>query len=116
MWPANGTRRARWARAVACLFVVAILSDLALDSTCDWPETGAPASSSLAPPGHAPDTRDPCADGCLPDCFCCSQSVTRAPAILSRPAEAVAVAACPPPAPDPAGVRPVPYHPPRSIA
>ena len=60
--------------------------------------------------------QDPCAGTCVPDCFCCSQSLTRGPAVLPPDAGPVTVA---PSLDSPAGRRglhPVPYRPPLNLA
>lgn len=60
-------------RAAAWLLLVVIGIDLAVDAGCD--SIGSVASASAvgeATPGH---TDEPCADFCVPDCFCCSRSL-----------------------------------------
>jgi len=106
--------RARWGRVLACLFVCAIMADLALDGSCDSVSISTGSSSILAPDGAG--APDPCANGCVPDCFCCSQSVTRGRAVLPPDAGPATLTVSIPTNPAPTGVRPVPYHPPLNLA
>ena len=109
VWPAN--RRALWIRALGCLFVFAILADVCFDVDCD---------GALAPPAHGATVAassgdgspDACARGCVPDCYCCSQSITTGPAVLPPDAGPVVPMQAPLSTPSPVGVRPVPYRPP----
>jgi hypothetical protein len=107
---ARATSRGRWVRALACLFVLAIGSDLALDSNCDG-VPAAPVSVALAA-ASASGAPDDCASRCVPDCFCCSQSLTRTAVVLPPDAGPVGRAQSLPLRLSPAGVRPVPYRPP----
>jgi len=106
--------RARWFRVLACLFVCAILADIAFDASCDAVSTYTVSGPGIAASGAG--AQDPCANGCVPDCFCCSQSVTRGPAVLPPDAGPATLTVSLPPNPAPAGIRPVPYHPPLSPA
>lgn len=108
---AAANRRARWIRPLACLFVFAILADLACDGNCDGALALPASAASVAASGDL-GSQDACARGCVPDCFCCSQSIARGQAVLppdagpvrpSRPLRATR---------GPEGVRPVPYRPP----
>lgn len=112
-------RRIRWAvRAAGALLVLfTIAADILADSRCH-PPAGAQAPPALAGPSSLPPSteQDPCATSCVPDCYCCSQSVTRGAAAL--PPDAGPVSHTLPwllPA-SPSGVRPVPYRPPLDLA
>lgn len=101
----------------ALLVLLTITADILADSRCH-PPARVHGPAALAGPSSLPPSteRDPCATGCVPDCYCCSQSVTRGPAIL--PPDAGPVMPTLPlliPA-APAGVRPVPYRPPLRLA
>jgi len=94
--------------------VFAIFAELALDQ-CDRAVAGV-ASQPMAVSSGAHNQQDPCADGCVPDCFCCCQGTTPEQTVL--PAALAAVAAAPslnPPV-GPRGVRPVLYRPPLKLA
>ena len=110
----SSRRHARWVRVLACLFVSAILADLAFDGACDR-AFAATASNTLI---DAPSVGngDPCAGGCVPDCFCCSQAVTHGPAVLPPAAGPVVVAPDLDPTACPSGLLPVPYRPPLNLA
>ena len=103
-----------WVRALACLFLSAILADLAFDRTCDRASAAETSSPSIA--ARSVGNEDPCAGGCVPDCFCCSQSLTRGPAVLTPDVGPVTVAPSLNPAAGPRGLRPVPYRPPLNLA
>lgn len=97
------------------LFLCLILVDLGLDGNCDAvPMAG---GSKLAFVARSTDrTPDACVDFCVPDCFCCSRSVTAAPTLLPPLGAPIAEAPEVRARPTPAGVRPVPYHPPLPTA
>jgi hypothetical protein len=106
-WSGRLTAAVRLAAALALL--LAIGSDLAADSRCHaGPAAPAPAGAAAL---QAP-SQEACGAACVPDCYCCSTpSVGLATALLeptgpARPLVAVAEDDCP------AGVRPLPYHPP----
>lgn len=115
-WHSRRTQRIWLAvrAAAALLLLFTITADILADSRCH------PAARAQVPAGlwgSVPSTdQDPCDAGCVPDCYCCSQSVTRGPAVL--PPDAGPVTPTPPllPAAAPAGVRPVPYRPPLALA
>jgi hypothetical protein len=107
--------RARFVRGLACLFLGAIVADLALDGNCDPPETVVAAATSVTASGPA-GAQDSCARVCVPDCYCCSHSVAYGPSTLPPDAGPVRLAPAPRPVAVPAGVLPLPYHPPRSLA
>lgn len=95
----------------AALVVCIIFADIALDGSCDPVATGG-ATQVAFTAGTTDGANDPCADLCVPDCFCCSRSVTAGPAILPPMIGPVAAASELRAPATPAGVRPVPYHPP----
>jgi len=114
MWLRDAGRRERWVRVLACLFVSAILADLAFDANCDPVSTSTASGSNLVASGAG--AQDACANGCVSDCFCCSQSVTGGPAVLPPDAGPATLTVSRPPNPAPTGVRPIPYHPPLNLA
>lgn len=108
-WPAK--RRSRWIRALAALFLSAILADVCFDADCDGTlVSGAQAATLAVSSGGG--ASDACARGCVPDCYCCSQSITTGPAVLPPDAGPVVPMQAPLSTPSPVGVRPVPYRPP----
>jgi hypothetical protein len=96
-------------RAIAALLLLAsIAADLASDSRCHPLAPLAPGASVRA----AADSTDACADGCVPDCYCCS---TVSPTALFRLAGAECQHAPFAGPADPSaasGVSPAPYRPP----
>ena len=79
---------------LATLAVLAVIGQDLVDSTCfdcDLARVSAPVVSSAAGAGG-----DACADGCLPDCFCCA---TPAPAVTLVLTQGLAVLDRPPTAP-----------------
>lgn len=102
-----------WAvvRAAAALLVLfTITADIVADSRCHLP---AHIQGRAVLRGPAPSAnQDPCSTGCVPDCYCCSQSVTRGPAVLPPDAGPATVTLPLLLSAAPAGVRPVPYRPP----
>lgn len=118
LWRLMRTRLRRpavWMRLFAATLVCLILADVALDGSCDPFPAFASRDAKLTSAGTE-GTGDACADQCIPDCFCCSQGVAAIPATLP------AVLGPAIWAPDlrapvaPIGVRPIPYHPPLSLA
>jgi hypothetical protein len=102
-------------RAVAAIGVLfAITAGILADSRCHRLERTQvhPGLWSAVPPGG----QDPCAGACVPDCYCCSQSVTPGPAVLPPDAGPVSLTVALLPAATPAGIRPVPYRPPLRLA
>jgi hypothetical protein len=103
-------------RAAAALLVLfTITADIVADSRCH-PPAHIQAREVLRGPAPSAANQDPCRTGCVPDCYCCSQSVTRGPAVLPPDAgpATVTLPLLLPAAP--AGVRPVPYRPPLDLA
>jgi hypothetical protein len=104
-------------RAAACLLLSVIALDVAADAACDSIGLGAPSASTTAVRGLAPSgANEPCADFCIPDCFCCSRSVAAGAAVL--PPEPQRLTAVPAPATDDLseGVRTVPEPPPLALS
>jgi len=109
------SRRARLAasrslRALAALLLLlTIAADLAADSRCH-PISRVEAGTSVS--AAETSDEDPCADGCVPDCYCCSvlsaTSIFRLPE-ADQPLVAVLAAVDSARVP---GVEPVPYRPP----
>jgi hypothetical protein len=99
---------------VALLLAAVVCADVTLDAACDPIGLPGPASSAAAFSGDT-QTVDACADGCIPDCFCCSRSETAGPALTLPVLTAVAQAPAPSPAFVPAVVRPVPEPPPLAL-
>ncbi len=99
---------------MVALFVCAILADLSFDRDCDQPSAFTNREATLTA-SSAPGSLDPCARVCVPDCFCCSQSVTRGPAILAPDAGPAVLMIPVRPAAGPVGVSPVPYRPPLDL-
>lgn len=81
MHPHGNFRRSnRWAllcRLVACLSLVLIISDLA-EGSCDPLPLG--DSTVLFASAGGPGEHDPCADFCVPDCYCCASTSPALPA------------------------------------
>ena len=80
--PAGTCRRAlRW---TALLLLALIGADLAADGAC-WAsgQLGAPDTSWTA--AASGGSEDPCASGCVPDCFCCSTSEAQSFVIAAAP-------------------------------
>jgi hypothetical protein len=100
--------------AASLLLVVAIGADLAADSRCHPGPRVEEATTVRASGAESSD--DPCAGGCVPDCYCCSvltaTSIFRVPP-ADRPLVALLVTVDPARAP---GVVPAPYHPPLAPA
>lgn len=103
-------------RAAAAFFVLfTIAADLVADSRCHSPARTQAAAGTQTSTLRSVD-QDPCRTGCVPDCYCCSQTVTCGPVSLPPDAGPVVHTVPPLAAPPPSGVRPVPYRPPLSIA
>ncbi len=102
-------------RAAAALLVLfAIAAEVVADARCHpVPSARVPAAVLGSAPSASPD---PCKDGCVPDCYCCSQGVTRGPAVLTLGAGLVSAMLPLLPAASPTGVHPVPYRPPLDLA
>lgn len=100
--------RRRLTRCVALVFLGLITVDLA-DSWCDAPR-GVAVQQRIAPSTDAASF-DPCANGCVPDCFCCSTAPEAWTYALSYQAETVRLATSVPPGVA-VGVQSLPYHPP----
>ena len=100
--------------AAALVLFAAIAGDLVADTRCHNvpPESASQAGSLKAPGGRGQVTFDPCGGFCVPDCFCCSQLVAGAPATLLPAVRCSLPIASNGAERWPAGVRPVPYHPP----
>lgn len=107
-------RHASWMRGLAALFLLAIFADVALDAKCDPLPTVSDAGSAFSARGSAANERR--APGCVPDCFCCSRSLAVGLAVPPPVLGSLAAAPLLKPLPAPAGVRPVPYHPPLILA
>jgi len=72
------------ARLAACLLLIAIGADLAADTRCDLQASEIPPASAMRAPGsQAPETSEPCASACVPDCYCCSTLMLAGPALLA---------------------------------
>jgi hypothetical protein len=104
-------RRRSGSRLAAALLIVVACADITADAACDpigppRPASSAPGMSAAAGPV------DPCADRCVPDCFCCSRSETAGPALILPGLAALAQAPAASPASVPAVVLPVPEPPP----
>lgn len=99
-------------RVAVCLLLASIAADLLADTRCDRAPSRPSAAESLGPLQDRPGTGEPCADFCVPDCYCCSRIVAAGPAVF--PAAAIPLEAIGDPVAErfPLGVRPVPYHPP----
>jgi len=107
-------RSARSLRAAAALLLlVAIAADLASDTRCHPGPRVEEAATVRASGAESGD--DPCAEGCVPDCYCCSvltaTSIFRVPE-ADRPLAALLVTVDSARAP---GVLPAPYHPPLAL-
>ncbi len=98
-------------RAAACLLLVVIAADVVSDTTCDSTSLGSASATTLRGPTPR-GANEPCADFCVPDCFCCSRSIAAGPAVLPPEPERLTLLA--PPAAErwSEGVRPVVDHPP----
>ena len=98
-------------RAIACLLLAIIAADVGAGTVCDSLGFG-PASAATVRGPDSSGANEPCADVCVPDCFCCSRSLPAGPLVLPpEPQRFTSVDA--PAAEDwPEGVRPVLDHPP----
>ena len=109
----GNARRSRFSwtlRAAACLVLAVIAADVAADSACDGASIGV-AYVTTGGPG-ASGTNEPCSDFCVPDCFCCSRSVTAGQAVPPPDLLRLAPIAAPAAERWPEGVRPAVDHPP----
>ncbi len=102
-------------RAAACLLLAVIASDLVTDTACDSFGFGAASATTVrgAVPGGA---NEPCADVCVPDCFCCSRSVVAGPVVLAQEPERLTSVVAPVAKRCTEGFRPVVDHPPLARA
>ena len=111
----RGSRSSWILRAAACLLLAVIAADVVADSACDSLSIGSGSTTTMLGPSTS-GANEPCSDFCVPDCFCCSRSVTAGPAVpppsLARltPIDAPAAERWP------EGVRPVVDRPPLSRA
>ena len=101
-------------RFVALLLLCLISADAALDAACDPIVGPRDAAQTVSAAGSTGD--EPCATSCLPDCFCCSRSLTAAAVVLPGSTGPIALRAEKAAPQVPQGVRPVPYHPPLYIS
>jgi len=98
----------------AGLVLFTIAADLVADTRCHGASRASAEVSVSADSSAA--RQDPCAAGCVPDCFCCSTLSTSPgvpPVDVSGPAALVAVLAVPDFQP---GVLPLPYRPPLALS
>jgi hypothetical protein len=103
-------------RIAVCVFLASIATDLLADTQCDRASPRLPAAELLGPAQNQPDTAEACVAFCVPDCFCCSQSLIRGPAVLPPDSGPMTVAPSLNPVAGPRGLRPVPYRPPLDLA
>jgi hypothetical protein len=101
-------------RLVAAVLVLSsIAADVVADARCHPAvRTSAATGTSAADSAGSAHRQDPCSNGCVPDCFCCS---TLSPSPLPPRVGAVglAVSIDVPAAPQyQTGVHPLPYRPP----
>jgi len=100
--------------AAAALVLFTIAADVVADARCH-PAVQTPSVTSVSG-ASSTDDRDPCATGCVPDCFCCS---TLSPSHMGPPIQisgpAVRVEALAAPRFEP-GVLPLPYRPPLALS
>lgn len=108
-----GRDRQTWMRvlryAAALLLVCAIGADLAADTLCDAAQgVGGPTSLVAAPS----DASDSCGAVCVPDCFCCSISLSAQTFLLPVTVDGVLPPAAQPAEPLPFATRSVSHRPP----
>ena len=105
-------RAIRMTAAALVLFTIA--ADVVADARCH-PAVKASSVTSVSG-ASSTDDQDPCATGCVPDCFCCS---TLSPSHMAPPIQisgpAVTVEALAAPRFEP-GVLPLPYRPPLALS
>lgn len=95
--------------SVALLLVCAIGADLTADTLCDAAqEMGGPISLVAAPS----DASDSCGSVCVPDCFCCSISLSAQTFVLPVMVDAALPPAVRPAEPLPFATRSVSHRPP----
>jgi hypothetical protein len=100
-------------RGLACLLLAAICVDIVGDATCDAPPPVAPSATVLADLERGPSrSPEPCAEVCVPDCFCCSRSVAADPAVVPPRPVGLTRLATPASEHGAAGWRPPVDHPP----
>ncbi len=98
-------------RAAAFLLLAVIAADLSADGSCF--ATGSPAAGlAWSPAGGASGDADPCAAGCVPDCFCCSTGEAHGLLALDAPDASCAELAAESPLAASLGARRLPYIPP----
>ena len=107
-------RRSKWVPVLAAIFVCLIVTDLALDARCDDGPLGSYASATVS--NAAGVNADACASGCVPDCYCCAQTLPTATLPAPSAGEPVGVVVARNPTRPPDGVSPLPYHPPLARA
>lgn len=98
-------------RAAACLLLAVIAADLIADTACDSFDLGA-ASATTVQARASGEANEPCADFCVPDCFCCSRSVAATPIVFPTEPRRLTPVQAPASERWTEGVRPVVDHPP----
>jgi hypothetical protein len=102
-------------RAAACLLLLSIAADIAIDRSCDSTRLGA-ASSTLLLSADSRRADEPCVDFCVPDCYCCSRCLVTMTVVPPRDPERFAPVGAHAVEQWPEGVRPVIDHPPPARA
>jgi hypothetical protein len=97
----------------AILLLVSIAADLAGDSRCH-PVSSAASGTSVSTSVTSPD-EDPCAEGCVPDCYCCSVLSRTSTFRLTAADQPFVVMAAPAEPAVASGVAAALYRPPLSI-
>jgi hypothetical protein len=78
--------RRRWTsllQPVALVLLALIAADVATDADCDPLRMATPPAEAEVASAAGDTTADPCADVCLPDCFCCARSVVALSVIVA---------------------------------
>jgi hypothetical protein len=102
-------------RSIALSLLAVIAADVVGDADCDPLRLDVGSVTLAVAPAGATSTADPCADFCVPDCFCCARSVGAATAAVP-PVPALLSPLAPADAADRTqGVRPLLDHPPRPL-
>lgn len=100
--------------AAAALVLLSIVTDIGADSRCHGMSVAHIEPSQGVSTSGSPAREDPCGDGCVPDCYCCSV-LTLAPVFrLVQMNAPVLAGATAPEGSCAAGVQTPPYHPPLS--
>jgi hypothetical protein len=106
------SRRASSIRVLALAFAYLILADLSQDGNCDRFLASGATGLTISAAAQS-GTADACLGQCVPDCFCCSRGLAAGQSVLPPSpspgvpaAQAAGLAA-------PAGILPLPYHPPQ---